>query len=122
MTGNNTGPETTKIVFRYLGHEDGLSNDFADFDLIHTFKALRDRSCDESWQSFSTKFVVGKDGNLLSVIIARYVSPDAVQDIPTNQVLPCYVITPQGYKGSKAVRIVQENSPNRPKGSSLSPA
>lgn len=99
-----------KILFRFLGYEDGLSNEFADFDLVHIFKAIRDRPCDETWQSFSTKFVVGKDGNPLPVVITRYVSPDMAQDIPANQVLPCYVITPQGYKSSKAVSVPQTNS------------
>lgn len=107
---NNKSYKTAKIVFKYLGYEDGLSSDFADFDLVHTFKAMRDRSCDESWQSFNTKFVVGKDGNPLPMLITRYVSPDAVQDMPSDQVLPCYVITAKGYKKSKAVSIPQTNS------------
>jgi hypothetical protein len=110
MTGDNKSSKTVKIVFRYLGYEDGLSSEFVDFGLVHTFKALRDRSCDESWQSFSTKVVVGKDGNPLPVAIAKYAAPEAVQDIPADQVLPCYVITPQGYKSSKAVSIPQPNS------------
>ena len=110
MTSDNNPYKTVKILFRYLGYEDGLSNEFADFGLVHTFKAVRDRSCDESWQSFSTKFVVGKDGNLLPVGITRYAAPEAAQDIPGDQILPCYVITPQGYKSSKAVSVPQTNS------------
>lgn len=110
LTSDNKSYSTVKILFRYLGHEDGLSNDFADFGLVHTFKALRDCSCDESWQSFSTKLIVGKDGNLLPVVVTRYVSPDAMQEMQADQVLPCYVITPQGYKSSKAVKVLQTNS------------
>ncbi len=102
--------KSVKIVFRYLGYEDGLSSEFVDFDLIHTFKAMRDRSCDESWQSFSMKFAVDKDGNPLPVLITQYASPDALRDIPENQVLPCYVITPQGYKNSKAVSVAHVNA------------
>ena len=94
LTSDNKSYKTVKIVFRFLGYEDGLSSEFADFDLVHTFKAIRDRSCDESWQSFSTKFAVGKDGHPLQVAITRYVAPEAAQDIPADQVLPCYVITP----------------------------
>lgn len=94
LTSDNKSYKTVKIRFRYLGYEDGLSDEFADFGLVDTFKAVRDRSCDESWQSFSTKFVVGKDGNPLPVVITRYVAPEAAQDIPADQVLPCYVITP----------------------------
>ena len=99
-----------KIVFRYLGYEDGLSSEFVDFGLVHTFKAVRDRSCDESWQAFSTKFVIGKDGNPLPVAITRYVVQEAARDVPADQVLPCYVITPQGYKSSKVVSGPQTNS------------
>jgi hypothetical protein len=100
---------TAKVVFRYLGYEDGLSEGFADFGLVHTFKAVRNRFCDESWQSFSTKFVVGRDSTLSAAVITRFVSTDAVRDIPDEQVLPCYVITPQGYRGSKAVPIDHAN-------------
>jgi hypothetical protein len=51
---NKTKPSTVaKVVFRYLDFEDGLSEEFADFGLVHTFKAKRDRFCDEAWQSFS---------------------------------------------------------------------
>lgn len=102
--------KSVKLVFRHLGYEDGLSADFADFALVHTFKALRERSCDETYESFSTKLVVGPAGKLQSVAVARYVSPDAAQDIPADQVLPCYVINPQGYKGSKADAVGHVNS------------
>src|ERR1035441_4651397 len=63
LVNGNKSYKSVKIVFRYLGYEGELSDEFADFDLIHTFKAIRDRSCDEPWQPFSTEFVVGKDGN-----------------------------------------------------------
>lgn len=109
LASDDESSKTAKIVFQYLGYEDGLSSDFADFGLLHTFKAARDRSCDESWQSFSTKFVRGKDGNAMPVVITRYASPDAVEDIAANQVLPCYVIAPKGYKRSKAVSVPQPN-------------
>lgn len=109
LTSNNKAYKSVKIVFRFLGYEDGLSSEFVDFDLIHTFKAMRDRSCDESWQSFRTKFVVEKNGNPLPVLITQYVSADALQQIPEDQVLPCYVIAPQGYKNSKVVRISRAN-------------
>ena len=95
-------PTAVKVVFRYLNYEDGLSQDFADFGVVHTFMASRDRSCDESWQSFSTAVVMGH-GSLSASVVARFVSTAAVQDIPPEQVLPCYVIAPQGYKGSKPV-------------------
>lgn len=110
LTSDNNSYKTVKLLFRYSGYEDGLSSEFADFGLVHTFKAIRDRSCDETWQSFSTKIVFGKDGDAVPVLIARYVSPDAVQEIPSDQVLSCYVITPQGYKNSKAVSVPQTNS------------
>ena len=107
LTSDNKSYKVVKVVFRFLGYEDGLSSEFADFGLVHTFKAVRDRSCDESWQSFNTRFVVGKDGNPLPVAITRYAAPEAAQDIPADQVLPCYVIAPQGYKSSKAVSVPQ---------------
>lgn len=98
-------PTAAKIVFRYLSYEDGLSQDFADFGVVHTFKASRDRSCDESWQSFSTAVVTEHDSALSASVVARFVSTAAAQDIPPEQVLPCYVIAPQGYKGSKVVDV-----------------
>ncbi len=112
MIGADKSNKSVKLVFRYLGYEDGLSADFADFSFVHAFKAMRDRSCDESWQSFSTKFVVGQGGKLTTLTIARFVSPDAAQDIAADRVLPCYVINAQGYKGSREEAVADMGSPD----------
>jgi hypothetical protein len=83
---NKTKPFTVaKVVFRYLEFEDGLSEEFADFRFVHRFKGKRDRSCDESWQSFSTKMVIERDGRLSPTLTARFVSADAVQEIAADQ-------------------------------------
>lgn len=103
-TEKHQGSPAVKIVFRFMGYEDGLSTDFADFNLIHTFKAQRKRSCDETWQSVRTKQVGGKDGLLETVVISHFVSAEATLDIPHDQVLPCYVISSQGYTRSESVR------------------
>lgn len=92
-----------KVVFRYSGLEEGLSDEFVDYDLVHSFKAIRDRSCDETWGSFSTK-VVPLNDHFQSLVATEFVSSEAVQTIPGDRVLPCYVIRPQDYKKSERIR------------------
>lgn len=58
---------SAKIVFRYMGYEDPLPTGLLDYDLVHTFKAVRDPSCDETWHTFSTKTTIGPhDTQLIS--------------------------------------------------------
>lgn len=99
--GYNQAP--AKVVFRYSGFEDGLSDEFLDYGLVHSFKAVRDHSCDETWHSFNTKVVL-KSASLQGVVAAQFVSPEAVQPIPEDQLLPCYVIRPQDYKKSERAK------------------
>ena len=103
-------PSVAKLVFHYTGIEDGLSAEFADYGLVHKFRALRDRSCDETWQSFSTKVVLQGD-IYRSVVTTKFVSAIAVQGLDGDDILPCYVVRMQDYQGSKQEGSTAEQLP-----------
>ena len=96
------------IVFRYMGYEDGVPEEFVDYDLVHTFKGVRDRTCDETWHSLSTKMEVMPGDKVVISDAIRYASADAMPDIPAEQLLPCYVVQAQGNRGSR--RVAAERS------------
>lgn len=108
LTDKTNSSGLAKIVFRYIGYEDGVPEEFVDYDLVHTFKGLRDRSCDETWHSFSTKMEVMPGDKVVISEAVRFASADAIQDIPAGQLLPCYVVQSGGYKGSR--RVAAERS------------
>ena len=58
--------QLAKIAFSYMGYEYPFSADLLDYSWLDTFVAVRDRSCDESWYSFSTKSQKGADGSLVT--------------------------------------------------------
>lgn len=90
-----------KIVFRYMDYDDPFPAELIDYSVVHTFKAVRDRSCDETLHSFSTSTTVGKDGGFVVFESVRYTGGGEVPDLSPNDLLPCYVIEAKGYKGSK---------------------
>jgi hypothetical protein len=96
-----------KVVFQYMGYEDPLPTGLLDYDLVHTFKAVRDPSCDETWHSFSTKTLIGPHDTLVISTSVRYTTTGAVPELSANDVLPCYVTQMRGYKGSRRVAVNQ---------------
>lgn len=113
-----TGPaDPAKLLFRYLGYEEGLPEDLVNYDLIHTFKVIRDTSCDETWHSFSTKTVVDSQGVWVTSDVVRFTSANAMHDMLDDQVLPCYVTEARGYRGSTkspiTVRLAESNIEGR---------
>jgi len=103
LIGKDGSVRSAKIVFRYMGYEYPVPESFLDYGLVHTFKVVRDESCDETWQSFSTKATAGPHGELTfteSVIYSRGADP---ADLSVDDILPCYVTQMRGYKRSRSV-------------------
>ncbi len=90
-----------KIEYRYLGYEQEFQDELLSSGMTHTFVALRDHSCDESLQSLRTKYVIGANGRLAPVDILRNTGNDLTLESPAEQQLPCYIIQPRSYRGSK---------------------
>lgn len=109
VIGTSNSFEPTKIVFTYTGYGDPLPTELIDYDLVHTFKALRDRSCDEQWASFSMKTQPGPGGRLVFSQAIRFTPAATIAEMSPYQVLPCYVIEARGYQGSKHLPV----SPDR---------
>ena len=95
---------SAKVVYRYLGYEDDLPDEMLSYDQVHTFVARRDPSCDEAFQPLSTKLVPMPDGRLSAVGILRYTVSKSSADFSDDEVLPCYVIGPRNYRGSRTVK------------------
>jgi hypothetical protein len=82
-----------------------LPASFLDYGSVHTFKAVRDESCDETWHSFSTKTQVGPHDTLVMSESVIFTSSVERPDISADTVLPCYVTQMRGYKGSRHVAM-----------------
>jgi hypothetical protein len=112
MLTDETRPlELAKIKFTYMGYEYPFSPDLIDAELWHTFVTVRDRTCDETWQSFSTKSQKGSTGVMVTSNVLTYIGGERVPDVEAAQLLPCYVVRERGYKGSR------RSVPNSPKSS-----
>ncbi len=100
LTTETQPEELAKIKFSYMGYQYPFSPDLIKSGLWHTFVAMRDRSCDEAWLSFSTKSQTGSHGSPMTTNVLTYVLAESVPDVGARQMLPCYVVREQGYKGS----------------------
>jgi hypothetical protein len=103
LHSRETDSTAAKIVFRYMGYEDSFPEELIDYNWVHTFKALRDRSCDETWRSFSTTMKTGQHDTIVVAESVRYVATKDIAVPLSDDVLPCYVIQAAGYKGSKRI-------------------
>ena len=93
-----------KIVYRYLGYEDSFPDRLLSPDLLHEFLAVREPSCDESLASLGTKTITATDGRLSSVNILRYTTSEAAVESAGEQQLPCFVVQPRAYRGSRPIK------------------
>ena len=102
MLTDETRPlELAKIKFTYMGYEYPFSPDLIDAELWHTFVAVRDRACDETWRSFSTKSQKGSTGVMVTSGVLTYTAGESAPDVDSGQILPCYAVRERGYKGSR---------------------
>jgi hypothetical protein len=95
------GSKPAKMVYRYLGYEHRWPVELLDSDLVHTFKAVRDRSCDETWHMLTTKFELTSSGKVVMSSSMTYLDSGQPPTVEPNDVLRCYVIQPRGYRGSQ---------------------
>jgi len=99
------GPgDLVKIEYRYLGYEQDFPDHMLSSGMTHTFNAVRDHSCDESLQSLRTKYVMGANGRLAPIDILRYTGDDLTLDFPAERQLPCFVVQPRTYRGSRQTK------------------
>jgi hypothetical protein len=77
-----------RLTYSFLYFEPRLPESFLDYSAVHKFRAVRDRSCDLP--------VARLDKRHLQPVRN---APDA--DLDRNDALPCYVVTPKDYKGTK---------------------
>ncbi len=93
-----------KLVYRFLPYDASLPASLMDYELVHRFRAVRQPDCDATAESLLYSAQVGPTGELLgrnfSFVYSRHAAEIA---IPAATLLPCYVVTPADYKGSKHV-------------------
>jgi len=86
--------ELIRLSFRFLHQESRIPDSFLDYAAIHEFRALRDPSCDGSLQSLLHRSSSWK-----------YAENAPQIDATAETILPCYVVTPEDYKGSKHLKL-----------------
>ncbi len=93
-----------KLVYRFLSYDPSFPKALVDYDILHRFRAVRQPDCDETADTMLYSHRVAASGEIVesdfSFEYAKHASDVA---IPPATVLPCYVVTPADYKGSKQV-------------------
>jgi hypothetical protein len=108
-------PRLVRFVYRYALSAPTMPGTFLDYALVHRFRALRDEACDMPLASmlYSYKFSSGDfepvrpTGRELTL---EYASSAPRLSAADPAVLPCYVVGPKDYKGSRASQPVEEYS------------
>ena len=93
-----------KIVYRFMNYEPRLPGSLADYDLVHTFRATRQPDCDAKAETLIYSQHVGPAGQVsepaFSFVYAKNASGVS---IPPTVLLPCYVVSADGYKGTRTM-------------------
>lgn len=97
-------PQIVKLSYRFLHRDGDLPPSFFDPALQHTFKAIRDPSCDERFETLSTAYVFDDSGFKLRGVrpAIQFLTPGAAPVIPGDKLLACYTTTPNDYVSSTA--------------------
>jgi hypothetical protein len=97
-----------RLVFRSTNLGATLYGSNFDYSLLHTFRALRDESCDQTYKAVSTKYLFLSPWQYLGSANALEPAAGAPQiSTSDDTVLPCYVITPSDYRGTKTLRAAE---------------
>lgn len=92
-----------KVSYRFHLGEPAIPSALMDYSLIHQFRMVRDTSCDERWDSISTRYLFDHGDNYLGERSALLYSANAPMLNPGERtVLACYVITPRDYQSTKS--------------------
>ncbi len=93
-----------KVVYRFLSYDPRLPVSFVDYDLVHTFRAVRQPDCDESASAMLYSHPLSHTGEVQNETFTfEYAKHASDVTIAPAVMLPCYVITPADYKGSNPV-------------------
>ncbi len=112
-----------KLVYRFLTYDSRLPASLLDYNAVHRFRAVREPECDQTVEAmlYGDRPVLpsGTQVSDFSFVYARNALP---MQIPEAAVLPCYVVTPADYKGSKNVPAGVSNSVAAGKAATTAPA
>lgn len=101
---NNHDVTLVKLVYRFLSYDQDLPAALMDYDLMHRFRARRQPDCDESADTILYSRHSSPSGKMLDREFSFSYAKNATGvTIPSAAILPCYVIAPADYKGSKRV-------------------
>jgi len=101
--------QLVKLVYHYLIYEQNFPRELLQADLLHRFVAQRDISCDENFERMSTSVIRNGEGEEHQVSAVRYLI-DEPPHIESTYDLPCYVIGPQGYRGTHRLDVQGKRS------------
>ena len=98
-------PQLARIVYRYRIGQAVFTGKLLDYTMLHKFRAVRDESCDVSVDALSYSYRFDESnqsflGKTLSLDYARF-APKV--EAGRDEVVPCYTLTPDSYKGSRAL-------------------
>ena len=88
LQNKSGGKQFARLTYSFLEFEPRLPDSFLDYSAVHKFRAVRDSGCDVP--------VARLDKRHLQP--ARH-APNA--DLDANDTLPCYVVMPKDYKGTR---------------------
>jgi hypothetical protein len=85
--------QLVKVNHEFLHQEPRLPGALLDYNQVRSFAAVRDSSCDEKWQSLSTRLVFDQSGEVVARRTALTYADAAPSPSTTDdEVLPCYVV------------------------------
>jgi hypothetical protein len=93
-----------RLSYRFMLRDGDLPPSFFDPATVHTFKALRDTSCDQNIAELATAYRFDPSGFrfLRTEFVLHFLDGTESPQIAPDTVLPCYVTRPEDYVGSKA--------------------
>lgn len=85
-------PIFASLRHRYPHYRDGLDMELLNSGRPFKARAVRDRSCDLSYQDFANALQADSNGRATLLAILRPVSVEPIPQIPSDAVLPCYLL------------------------------
>jgi len=85
--------QLVKLTHEFLHQEPRLPEGLLEYNQTRSLTAVRDTSCDEAWQSLSTRVVFDSEGTVSSrVTDLVYARGAPLPSTEGDEVLPCYVV------------------------------
>jgi hypothetical protein len=99
-----------KVSYRFHQRETRMPTALWDYSLLHKFRLTRDRSCDEAWQTISTRYVFDQKGTFVGTKGALVFAENAPNpNVDVQTVLACYTVTPHDYQSTSKDHPVNNN-------------